>query len=214
MTGPRRAHPLFARYYAKISPAMDRGGMAEHRARLLSGLAGTVIEVGCGNGLNFPHYPATVTHVLAVEPDPYLRTLAERAAQRAAVPINVVDAVAERLPASDSTLDAAVVCLVLCSVPEQEAALSELHRVVKPGGQLRFLEHVRAASPAFVRIQRAVDATFWPFVAGGCHTSRDTAAAISRAGFTLGQVTHFDFPESRLRSPATPHILGTATRDA
>lgn len=211
MTGRRRTHPLFARYYAKISPAMDRGGMAEHRARLLSGLTGTVIELGCGNGLNFPHYPATVAHVLAVEPDPYLRTLAERAAAQAAAPVNVIDAVADRLPASDGTMDAAVVCLVLCSVPEQQVALRELRRVLKPGGQLRFLEHVRGASPRFVRFQRAADATFWPLVAGGCHTSRDTEAAISEAGFTLADVARFDFPPGRLRPPAAPHVLGTAT---
>lgn len=191
---------------------MDRGGIAERRAELLSGLTGTVVEIGCGNGLNFAHYPATVTRVLAIEPDPYLRGLAERAAADAPVPIDVVDAVAERIPAEDGAFDAAVASLMLCSVPDQPTTLRELHRVVKPGGQLRFLEHVRATSPGFARVQRALDATVWPRFFGGCHTGRDTAAAIAEAGFTLGEVTRFDFPPGRLPQPAKPHVIGSATR--
>jgi ubiquinone/menaquinone biosynthesis C-methylase UbiE len=213
MTERRRTHPIFARFYARVSPGMDREGMADYRARLLSGLTGTVVEVGCGNGRNFMHYPSSVTRVLAVEPDPYLRALAERAAAQSQVPIDVVNAVAEHLPASEGTFDAAVTCLVLCSVPEQHAALRELHRVLKPGGELRFLEHVRAATPGFARFQRAMDATVWPLLAGGCRTGRDTETSISQAGFTLKQIAHFDFPEAgRLRPPAAPHILGTAVR--
>src|SRR5262245_40802336 len=113
MAQGRRNHPLFARMYARIGPAMDQGGMAEHRDRLLSGLTGTAVEIGCGNGLNFAHYPKTVTRVLAVEPDPYLRRLALTAASAAPVPIEIVDAVADRIPAPDASFDAAVACLVL-----------------------------------------------------------------------------------------------------
>jgi ubiquinone/menaquinone biosynthesis C-methylase UbiE len=193
---------------------MDSGGMGERRARLLSGLTGAVVELGCGNGLNFARYPATVARVLAVEPDPYLRRLAERAAAQAPVPIEVVDAVAEHIPADDGTFDAAVASLMLCSVPDQHAALREVHRVLKPGGQLRFLEHVRAAGPGLARVQQAVDATVWPRFFGGCHTGRDTAAAIGRAGFILGEVDRFDFPPGGLPVPARPHIIGTATRES
>jgi ubiquinone/menaquinone biosynthesis C-methylase UbiE len=209
----RRASPLFARFYAKASPAMDRGGIAERRAELLSGLAGTVVELGCGNGLNFVHYPETVARVLAVEPDPYLRALAEQAAAQVAVRIEVVDAVAEHIPADDGTFDAAVASLMLCSVPDQHTALREVHRVLKPGGELRFLEHVRATTPGLIRVQQALDATVWPRFFGGCHTGRDTAAAIGQAGFALGKVTRFDFPPGRLPEPAKPHVIGTATRD-
>lgn len=193
---------------------MDSGGLGEHRARLLRGLTGAVVELGCGNGLNFARYPATVARVLAVEPDPYLRRLAEHAAALAPVPIDVVDAVAEHIPADDGEFDAAVASLMLCSVPDQHTALREVHRVLRPGGQLRFLEHVRAAGPGFARVQSALDATVWPHVFGGCHTGRDTAAAIDRAGFTLVEVVRFDFPPRGLPLPARPHMIGTATRDS
>src|SRR4051794_18407633 len=101
-----RGHPIFARFYARASLAMERG-VAEHRRTLLAGLAGRVIEIGAGNGLNFAHYPTTVTEVIAVEPEPLLRRLAEHNAHRAAVPVKVVDATAEHLAVADSSCDAA-----------------------------------------------------------------------------------------------------------
>jgi SAM-dependent methyltransferase len=208
----RAGRPIFARSYARASLAMERGGMAAHRRALLAGLAGHVVEPGAGNGLNFAHYPPQVTRVLAVEPDPYLRRLARAHAERAPVPVEVVGGLADRLPAGDGVFDAAVVSLVLCSVPDQDAALAELRRVVRGGGQLRFLEHVRASGPALARVQRLADATLWPLFAGGCHTARDTATAIRRAGFRIETTDGFAFPETRLPLPASPHILGVATR--
>jgi ubiquinone/menaquinone biosynthesis C-methylase UbiE len=212
MSTDYRSHPLFARFYARISPAMDRGGLAEHRARLLDGVAGAVVEVGCGNGRNFPHYPAAVTRVLALEPDPHLRGIAERAATHAPVPIEVVAGTAERIPAEDGSFDAAVASLVLCSIGDPQAALREIHRVLLPGGQLRFLEHVQARSPGLRRVQRALDTTLWPRLAGGCHTGRDTETAIRNNGFSIELIERFDFPPGRIPQPATPHIQGTATR--
>ena len=209
-----KSRPVFARYYARVSPAMETGGMAEHRLRVLDGLTGTVIEIGAGNGLNFAHYPAGVTSVLAVEPDPYLREIAAQQARRARVPVEVRDGVAERLPAADAAFDAAVVTLVLCSVADQQAVLAELHRVVRPGGQLRFLEHVEAGTPGLRRVQHLLDVTIWPVLLGGCHTGRDTAAAIASAGFTIERLDEFRFPPSRWSTPATPHVSGVAVRDA
>ncbi|MFG2026874.1 class I SAM-dependent methyltransferase [Streptomyces sp. NPDC048825] len=210
---PTRHHPLFARFYAKVAgPALDKAGITEHRTNLLAGLTGEVIEIGAGNGLNFPHYPPGVKRVLAVEPEPNLRALAERAVCTAPVPVEVIDGIAEQLPVPDASFDAAVVCLTLCSVADPHAALADLHRVLRPGGELRFFEHVRADSPGMRRVQRAVDATVWPLLMGGCHTGRDTQSAITAAGFTLTSVEKFAFPETRLPSPAATHILGTAER--
>ncbi|MEO3781782.1 class I SAM-dependent methyltransferase [Actinocorallia sp. B10E7] len=204
-------HPLFARFYARTSLAMERG-LATHRRTLLEGLSGRVIEVGAGNGLNFAHYPATVTEVLAVEPEPHLRALARGNAEHAPVPTEVVDGVADRLPAEDSSCEAAVASLVLCSVPDQAKALAEMLRVVRPGGQLRFFEHVQAASPGRRRIQKALDATVFPFFGGGCHCGRDTAAAIERAGFVIERIDRLGTAETQMPFPVAPQILGVASR--
>ena len=125
--------------------------IGDHRRRLLTGLTGRVLEVGAGNGLNFPHYPATVTEVLAVEPEPYLRRLALAAARSAPVPVRVVAGTAEALPVPDGAVDAVVASLVLCTVAELDQALAEVGRVLRPGGTLRFYEHVRADDPRLAR---------------------------------------------------------------
>jgi ubiquinone/menaquinone biosynthesis C-methylase UbiE len=205
-------HPFFARWYAWASPRMERSGYAERRGQLLAGLEGRVVEVGAGNGLNFGHYPPSVTHVLAVEPEPRLREIASRHAARAPVPVEVVDATADRLPARDGAFDAAIASLVLCTVPDQRTALAEMHRVLRPGGELRFFEHVRADAPGLARVQRLLDATIWPRLVGGCHPSRDTRAAIEAAGFTIQRLEALRLPDTRPPAPTTPHILGAATK--
>lgn len=205
------SHPIFARLYERASRWMDEAGGEAHRQRLLADLTGRVIEVGAGNGRNFPHYPAEVAEVVAVEPERRLRAAATRAAAAAPVPVTAVDGLADRLPLADASFDAAVMSLVLCSVPDQATALREVHRVMRPGGQLRFFEHVAAEHPGGLRrTQKLVDATFWPLLCGGCHTGRDTAAAIAAAGFAVDDITRFRFPDGGLAGPAAPHILGTA----
>lgn len=203
-------HPIFARLYTRLSRSMEERGMAEHRERLLAGLAGEVLEVGAGNGLNFRHYPASVTRVLAVEPEAYLRAEAERNAGRAPVPVEVVDGVAGELPVPDASYDAVVCSLVLCSVPDQHAALVDIRRALRPGGELRFFEHVAATSRPLAAVQRALDATVWPHVAGGCHASRDTTGAIAAARFELVDVERFRFPDGALPAPTSPHVIGRA----
>lgn len=191
---------------------MDQEGAAEHRRRLLSGAKGRVIEVGAGDGGNFGHYPAGVTSVLAVEPEPYLRARALVLAAGAPVPVEVVAGTADRLPAPDGSADVVVMSLVLCSVPDQHTALTEAARVLRPDGELRFYEHVAAEGGRLATVQRVADATLWPFFVGGCHTHRDTAAAITAAGFTIEDIDRFDFPADQ-PSPARPHILGRARRN-
>jgi ubiquinone/menaquinone biosynthesis C-methylase UbiE len=117
-----------------------------------------------------------VTRVLAVEPKPRLRALA--AAAGVPVPIQITGGMADALRAADGSYDAAAVSFVLCNVPDQDAALAEIRLVLRPGGTLCFVEHVRAGTPRLVRAQRALEATAWPHVFGGCHLSRDAGAAI------------------------------------
>jgi ubiquinone/menaquinone biosynthesis C-methylase UbiE len=206
-------HPVFARVYARLSMAMERAGVAAYRDHMLSGLTGSVMEVGAGNGLNFRHYPATVTSVLAVEPEGHLRKLADASASTAAVPVTVVEGTADQLPAGDGSFDAVVASLVLCSVVDQAAALAEMRRVLRPGGELRFMEHVAADTPGHRRVQRIADATIWPTCFGGCHASRDTVAAIAAAGFTVTDLRRYKIPESSLPWPTSPHVTGVAVRD-
>jgi ubiquinone/menaquinone biosynthesis C-methylase UbiE len=178
-------HPLFARVYERFSVREEGRGQAENRDRVLAGLEGRVVEVGAGNGLNFAHYPVGVTEVVAVEPEPFLR---ERAAERAAtapVPVRVVHGTAEALPLADGSVDAVVVSLVLCSVADQGVALAEARRVLRPGGELRFYEHVISHRPAKAAFQRVFTVTVWKRIAAGCHMDRDTGAAIEAAGFVV-----------------------------
>lgn len=190
---------------------MDQQGATEHRRRLLAGTAGQVVEVGAGDGGNFAHYPPEVVRVLAVEPEPYLQAQARRQAATAPVPVEVVEGTADRLPAADASADVVVVSLVLCSVPDQQSALAEARRVLRPSGELRFYEHVAADGGRLETVQRVADATLWPLFVGGCHVHRDTAAAITAAGFVIEELDRFDFPPDQA-SPARPHILGRARR--
>ena len=204
--------PRFASMYLKAGERMDRRGAADHRRRLLDGLTGRVVELGAGSGLNFAHYPANVTEVIAIEPEPTLRAAAERAAIAAPVAVTVGQGTAEELPLPDGDVDAAVASLVLCSVPDQARALAEVRRVMRPAGELRFYEHVIAERQPMRAILQLADHTrLWPALCGGCHPARDTAAAIEAAGFTIERCERFGFRASALE-PNVPHILGVARR--
>jgi ubiquinone/menaquinone biosynthesis C-methylase UbiE len=203
-------HPLFARFFDRLSGVMEKEA-GPWRDELLAGLSGRVVEIGPGNGINFRHYPASVKEVVALEPEPYLRAKAERAAKLAPVPVSVRAGVADSLELEDASFDAAVACLVLCSVPDQQAALAELRRVLRPGGQLRFLEHVRSQKPGKARVQATLDGSgVWPRLAGGCHASRDTVSAVRAAGFQMGDARDVDLGPSWVIT--NPHVLGRAVR--
>lgn len=206
-------HPLFARFYARVSvKAETRAGMAGIRERMLAGLAGRVIEIGAGNGLNFAHYPATVSEVVAIEPERHLRQLAVEAALRSDTPVDVAPGAAEALPVKSEAFDAAVVSLVLCSVRDVPRALAEVRRVLRPGGVVRFFEHGRGGGPAMRATQHALDATVWPRLTGGCHVARDPVAALRAAGFELGPYRRVMMPETGPALPSSYCVLGTAWR--
>ncbi|MGH2910157.1 MAG: class I SAM-dependent methyltransferase [Solirubrobacteraceae bacterium] len=204
----RVRHPVFARVFDRIGPAMERE-LLPLRQELLAGLRGRVVEVGAGNGMNFARYPRDVSEVVALEPEPYLRTRAEHAAIAAPVPVSVRYALAESLPAETASFDAAVASLVLCSVIDPTRALAELRRVLRPDGELRFFEHVCSDHPAKARVQRLLDRSgAWPLLAGGCHCARATVAAIEAAGFRVEHLRSLDLGPAWLHT--NPSVLGCA----
>ncbi len=197
-------HPIFARLWTFMSPRADKAGEAQYRREMLDGVRGRVLELGAGNGLNFAHYPAAVSEVVAIEPEPYLRRKGEEAAAHAPVTVTVMDGTDSPLPFDDDSFDAAVACLVLCSVPDQARALAELRRVLKPGGELRFYEHVIPHDPRWARVFRFLERSgIWPKLGAGCHPARDTGRAIEEAGFDTER-------SRRVVFNGLPHILGLA----
>jgi len=202
--------PRFARMYVRSASSAEERGAVDHRRRLLEGLGGTVVEIGAGHGLNFPHYPPEVTELIAIEPEPTLRNQAAAAAEQTALPVRVLGGVADALPLADSSVDAAVASLVLCSVPDQQHALAEIRRVLRPGGELRFYEHVVPhRQPKRLLLQLIDRSGIWPAIAGGCHVARDTTEAIMQAGFDIEEIERFGFSAQRFQ-PVIPHILGRA----
>ena len=180
MSNNRVDNPFFARmwtFLAEHEPEPVRALRQEN----LAGLSGRVLEVGAGTGTNFVMYPTSVQEVVAIEPEPRLTAAAQRTAQTAPVPVTVTDCTVEELNV-DSPFDAVVCSLVLCSVDDQEGVLRQLFSQLRPGGELRYLEHV-ASGGLRGRLQQLADATVWPRLFGNCHTHRDTEQAIVNAGF-------------------------------
>jgi SAM-dependent methyltransferase len=206
--GPQQSR--FARLLEEREARRPDPVARELRRRLLAGLRGRVVEVGCGDGRAFEHYPPGVEHVLAVEPDPAARATAIARAEAARVPIDVVDGVADALPAADGSVDAAVSMGLLCTVPDPAAALRELRRVLSADGELRFWEHVRSRHGAFLALQRTADRLFWTRALGGCRTTRDTEAAIRSAGFQFVSLDRGFHSSSLLTITSAPYMLGIA----
>ncbi|AMU20418.1 methyltransferase family protein [Mycobacteroides abscessus subsp. abscessus] len=186
----------------------------ELRAENLRGLTGHVLEVGAGIGSNFLLYPNTVTAVTALEPESRLRPQAEDAAAGAAIPVTVTAGVFEDLAVTgEDRFDAVVCSLVLCSVGDPDRAAAQAFEVLKPGGEVRFFEHV-AHDGALGLVQRAVDATFWPKLFGNCHTHRDTLAAIERAGFTIEERRDDWLKVMGIPMPSSSIVIGRAVKPA
>jgi len=161
--------------------------MAEWRAEVAEGLSGRVIEIGFGSGLNVAHYPSTVDVILAVEPSEVARQLARRRVATSSVPVEHVGLDGQSVPLEDASCDAALSTFTLCTVPDARRALSELRRIVRPGGAFHFLEHGLADDPGVARWQRRFD-PLQCRLAGGCHLTRDIRALVSEAGFDIDRV--------------------------
>jgi ubiquinone/menaquinone biosynthesis C-methylase UbiE len=199
-------HPIFAALYDPVGASAERRWMGGRRRRLLAGARGAVLEIGGGTGANLAHY-RDVDRVTIAEPDPFMRNKIDPKLEDARVPVEVSAAGAEALPFPDGSFDTVVSTLVLCTVPDQEAALDEVRRVLRPGGRLLFIEHVRAAGSA-ARWQDRLE-PLWRRLLGGCHPNRDTVAAIEEAGFEIETFESF-YPPDPL-SVLTPHVQGSAT---
>jgi len=194
--------------YDLFMDRMDRAGGEWHRRRLAEKARGEVLEVGAGTGKNLPLYRAA-SRVVALEPDPATRARALGAAREARVPAEVVDGDAMALPFGNASFDTVVFSLVLCTVPDPRRALAEARRVLRPGGDLRFYEHVRADDLTLARWQDRLERP-WGWIGGGCHPNRDTVAAIADAGFDAVSLEGFDF--AAMPRLVRPHVIGLAKR--
>ena len=187
-----KGHRVFAAVYDRLNAGAERTWLGTRRADLVARATGQVLEIGAGTGANLAHYQG-VERVVAAEPDPAMRARLRSRLDRAAVPVEISDAPAEHLGLPDASVDTVVCTLVLCSVADPDATLAELRRVLRPGGQLLVLEHVRGEGRR-ARWQDRVS-PFWRRVGAGCHPNRDTLAAIERAGFHLEHQESFDPPK-------------------
>jgi SAM-dependent methyltransferase len=187
----------------------ERGPLGTRRRELLREASGRVLEIGAGTGANLPHYPA-VTRLVLTEPDAAMRRRIRPRLAGAGFPVEVRDAPAERLPFPDGSADTVVATLVLCSVDDPARALAEVRRVLRPGGRLLFLEHVRARGRA-ARWQDRI-APVWRRLAGGCRPNRETVEAITSAGFAVTALRRLD--DVPMPPPARPVVAGVAVSPA
>jgi ubiquinone/menaquinone biosynthesis C-methylase UbiE len=205
-------HPIFARFYDRMTAGTEKAGLAEMRQALLREASGRTLELGAGTGHNLSAYTDAVTELVLAEPDPHMaKRLRDRLAEggTAAGQPSVIEAPAEDLPFDDGSFDTVVATLVLCTVEDPVRATSELRRVLVEGGKLLFLEHVRSSSRRLAWWQDRLERP-WGFLAGGCHPNRATDELLAGAGLWIDRVDRTKLP----RAPALvrPLIIGVARR--
>ena len=195
------------RGYDTVSKGSEDAGLRDERRKLLASAEGVTLEVGAGTGLNLEHYPEAVTRLVLAEPDEHMRRRLARRSQEVNPAAEIVSAGVDGLPFPEATFDTAVVTFVLCSVPDQEAALRELTRVLKPTGRLLFLEHVRSDDPGLAKWQDRVR-PLYNLV--GCNPNRDTLAALEASELEVETVEHGEVPKAPKFE--RPLIVGSARR--
>jgi len=173
-----------ARVYDPFVWLGELAGMRSRRSVLVGNARGRVVEIGAGTGLNVAHYPDEITELVLTEPDAAMRRRLARRLQRGGRGARIVDAPAERLPLADASVDTVVSTLVLCTVNDPERTLGEIARVLRPDGQLLFIEHVRASSRFLAACQDYLLRP-WRSFAGGCHCNRATVELMRACGFTI-----------------------------
>ncbi|MGH9152607.1 MAG: class I SAM-dependent methyltransferase, partial [Acidimicrobiales bacterium] len=200
-----RSRPLFARCYGALARRAERGQLGVRRRAMISSAAGRVLDLGAGPGGSFEHFGDAVTAVVAVDPDPAMVGQARSRLAGAAAPVRLVLGAGERLPFADHSFDSVVVALVLCTVEDPTEVAAEVHRVLRPGGRLLFMEHVRARDEELAAWQDRVQRP-WSWCNGGCRPNRASLDIIREAGFRLGPVECYGFP-------VLPHVQGEARRE-
>jgi ubiquinone/menaquinone biosynthesis C-methylase UbiE len=201
------SHPVFTRVYAVVAAAGEHAAVGRWRTEALWGARGRLLVVGCGPGHDFAHLPETVTDVVAVEPEPTMRAMARRRAQRVSVPVHIVGATAEDLPLHENSVDAVHMAYVLCSVTDPVTALAEAHRVLRSNGTLHLMEHVRGPDgAALTRVQDRL-VPLWQRCAGGCRLDRRSRSLLEAAGFDTAQVRG---ERLAVLPPIAPHLVGVA----
>ena len=199
----------FATFYDRTLKAIEDAGLREVRREVLSGASGRTIDIGAGTGANIDLFPAAVEHLVLAEPDPHMAVRLRRHLAESSTVAEIVEAPAERLPFGDASFDTAVFTLVLCTVPDPAAALAETSRVLRPGGKMLFVEHVRSDDPRGARWQDRLERP-WGVFARGCHPNRDTAALIDASPLELEQVESGRLPKAL--PIVRPLIHGAALR--
>ena len=167
-----------------IDLAMRQSRLAPYRSRIVRAATGRVLEIGIGSGLNLPFYSQGITQVLGLDPSRKLLEMTRDAARRSSVPLEVIEGSAENIPLDDRSIDTVVTTWTLCSIQDPRRALAEMRRVLKPGGQLPFVEHGRAPEP---RVQWWQDhlTPGWKHLSGGCHLNRPIGELIQNMGFRI-----------------------------
>jgi ubiquinone/menaquinone biosynthesis C-methylase UbiE len=186
---------LFAAVYDRGLKGTEEAGLRQMRRELLAQARGRVIEIGAGTGVNLELYSEGLEELVLVEPDPHMSRRMREKLAASAREATVAEAPAERLPFADASFDTAVATLVLCTVPDPAAAVAELARVLKPGGRLLFIEHVRSADPAVARWQDRLEKP-WRFLGDGCHCNRDTVATLEASSLSLERVERGSLPKA------------------
>jgi SAM-dependent methyltransferase len=199
---------FFSAIYDRGMKGAEDAGLREERLKALVEASGRTIDLGAGTGANLALYPEAVTELVLAEPDPHMLKQLRAKVGESGVDAEVVEAPAERLPFEDSRFDTAVFTLVLCTVPDPAAALAEAARILKPGGKLLFVEHVRAEDPGLAGWQDRLERP-WRFVADGCHCNRDTVAMIEASSLNVEQVERGRLPKAP--PLVRPLVRGSAT---
>ena len=184
----------FSALYDRLLKGTEDAGLRDRRREVLAAAKGRTLDIGAGTGANLGLFPKDVDLVMA-EPDPHMLKRLRAKLAESAVEVEVVEAGAERLPFEDDSFDTAVFTLVLCTVSDPQAALAEAARILKPGGQLLFVEHVRAEDDRSARWQDRLE-TPWRLFGDGCHCNRDTVATIEASPLSLDRVEHGELPKS------------------